>query len=132
MEYEEFNVGLLIEQRMNELGMTKAELARKIGIPNQNVNRLLEKKNMDTARLASIGEALDYDFFAHFKPKPDAADGAASTSIEAQNSAVSVGANSNAINNIGTSEADKEQIKLLRQLLEEKERTIQLLLHRKD
>ena len=35
------NVGLAIEQRINELGITKSEFGRRIGIPNQNGARSL-------------------------------------------------------------------------------------------
>lgn len=41
------NVGLAIEQRINELGITKSEFGRRIGIPNQNVNRVLSKSSID-------------------------------------------------------------------------------------
>jgi len=33
------NIGLAIEQRVNELGISKSELARRLGIAQQNVNK---------------------------------------------------------------------------------------------
>ena len=47
MKVERVNIGLSIEQRLNELGMSKSEFGRKIGIPQQNVNRILEKASID-------------------------------------------------------------------------------------
>lgn len=60
------NVGLAIEQRINELGITKSEFGRRIGIPNQNVNRILSKSSIDSDKLVEICNALDYDFFKLF------------------------------------------------------------------
>lgn len=60
------NVGLAIEQRINELGITKSEFGRRIGIPNQNVNRILTKPSIDSDKLVEVGNALDYDFFKLF------------------------------------------------------------------
>ena len=60
------NVGLSIEQRINELGITKSEFGRRIGIPNQNVNRVLSKSSIDSDKLVEICNALDYDFFKLF------------------------------------------------------------------
>lgn len=60
------NVGLAIEQRINELGITKSEFGRRIGIPNQNVNRILSKPSIDSDKLVEVCDALDYDFFKLF------------------------------------------------------------------
>lgn len=60
------NVGLAIEQRINELGITKSEFGRRIGIPNQNVNRVLSRSSIDSDKLVEICNALDYDFFKLF------------------------------------------------------------------
>lgn len=62
MKIERVNIGLAIEQRLNELGMSKSEFGRKIGIPQQNVNRILEKPNIDTEKLITISETLEYNF----------------------------------------------------------------------
>lgn len=65
------HVGKLIEMRMDELGMTKAEFARRIGTTRQNVNSLLNKPSMDTAYLHRIGKALNYDFFRELAKIPN-------------------------------------------------------------
>jgi DNA-binding XRE family transcriptional regulator len=64
------HVGRLVEIRMDELGMTKAEFARRIGTTRQNVNSLLNKPSMDTAYLHRIGKALNYDFFRELAKMP--------------------------------------------------------------
>lgn len=38
MKFEKVNIGLLIEQKMNELDINKSEMARRSGIANQNIN----------------------------------------------------------------------------------------------
>jgi transcriptional regulator with XRE-family HTH domain len=68
MKYEKVNIGLCIEQRMNELGLNKSELARKLSISNQYINRLFAKESIDTDKLIAISEALDYDFFQLYRP----------------------------------------------------------------
>lgn len=66
VDTKEINIGLIIEQKLNELNISKSELARRIGIPNQNVNRILEKSSIDTDKLIKISKALDYNFFQEF------------------------------------------------------------------
>jgi transcriptional regulator with XRE-family HTH domain len=61
----EVHVGKLIEWRLDETGMTKAEFGRRIDTSRQNVNSLLRKASLDTAYLQKISEALHYDFFKH-------------------------------------------------------------------
>lgn len=57
------NIGPLIARKLNELNISKSDFARKLGIANQNVNRILEKKSIDTGKLVEISEALGYNFF---------------------------------------------------------------------
>ena len=66
MKLERVNIGMNIEQKLNELGISKSEFGRRIGIPQQNVNRILEKPNIDTERLIAISEALEYNFFSDY------------------------------------------------------------------
>lgn len=68
MEYQEVNIGLLIRDKARELGVNKSELAKMIGIQNQNVNRILESENINTDKLIKISEALDFDFFSYYRP----------------------------------------------------------------
>lgn len=47
MSIEKVDIGESIEQKLNELGISKSEFGRKIGIPQQNVNRILSKSSID-------------------------------------------------------------------------------------
>lgn len=47
---------------MSERHVTKAELARRLGIRPQSVDYLLTRKSVDTDTLYNVSKALDYDF----------------------------------------------------------------------
>lgn len=66
MKINKVNIGLIIEQRLNELNMSKAEFGRLIGIPQQNVNRILTRVSIDTDKLIEISEVLQYNFFKEY------------------------------------------------------------------
>ena len=127
MKIEKVNIGLAIEQKLNELGMSKSEFGRKIGIPQQNVNRILEKPNIDTEKLITISEALGYNFFMYYV-------GEHNTSVV--NGALATGDRSVAVNGNNNSHVVaggetallQERIKHLEDLLNEKERLIQVLM----
>lgn len=58
------HIGLAIDKKLQELKMSKTEFGRRIGIPQQNVNRILEKDTIDTGKLVQISEALKFNFFS--------------------------------------------------------------------
>lgn len=64
------HVGAEIEKRRVELGLSKSELGRRIGVPQQHVNRILERETMETNRLVKVSEALDCNFFSLFCSVP--------------------------------------------------------------
>ena len=115
------HVGAAIEKRRVELGISKSELGRRIGVTQQHVNRILERDTMETSRLVKVSEALDYNFFSLFCPVPQ--------QISANLAAVSL--QGNAHNIIGEAElasqlskeqaeveSQKEVIKLLREQID--------------
>lgn len=115
------HVGAEIEKRRVELGISKSELGRRIGVTQQHVNRILDRETMETSRLVKVSEALDYNFFSLFCPVPQ--------QISANLAAVSL--QGNAHNIIGEAElasqlskeqaeveSQKEVIKLLREQIE--------------
>lgn len=63
MKVKDVNIGLMIASRINQLRMTKSAFGRKIGIPQSNVNRILERADINTEKLIQISEVLDYNFF---------------------------------------------------------------------
>lgn len=67
MTYPLIDIGRLIQKKMEEKGMNKAQLAKKMGMQRQNINTLVFAKDSlasDLIRKASL--ALDYNFFADF------------------------------------------------------------------
>jgi transcriptional regulator with XRE-family HTH domain len=85
----EVHVGKLIEWRLDETGMTKAEFGRRINTSRQNVNSLLRKASLDTAYLQKISEALHYDFFKHLSP-PSSSKGGDGTTLQVSTGLASV------------------------------------------
>ena len=121
MKVKKPNIGLLIEQRMNELGITKSELARRCGIANQNINRILTKTDIDTDKLATICEALDCNFFDYYK-----ADSPAISVSGSHNQVVGHGTHGNV--SVAADAVLAERVKSLEALLAEKERLISVLM----
>lgn len=62
----DIHIGRLIEERINEVGMSKAEFGRRINTSRQNVNTLLRKASLDTTVLSQIGKVLNHDFFRYY------------------------------------------------------------------
>lgn len=60
------HIGKLIEKRLKETGMTKAEFARRISKTSQNVYDIFDRETIDTGLLLKISEVLTYDFFQHY------------------------------------------------------------------
>ena len=117
------NIGLAIEQKINDLGLSKSEFGRKIGIPQQNVNRILEKESIDTDKLITISEALGYNFFLEYLE--DDVVGTITTTMSGNgNQWNGHGAHGN-VNGSDTALLE-ERIKHLEDVLAEKERLIKL------
>ena len=68
IDIKNVHIGEAIEKRRNVLGLSKSELGRKIGVPQQHVNRILERETMETKRLIKVSEALGFNFFTLFCP----------------------------------------------------------------
>lgn len=66
MKTNDIHIGELIKNKMDEIGMTSAELGRRIDTSRQNTARLLKLKSLDSEQLFKIGKALNYNFFKHY------------------------------------------------------------------
>ena len=121
IDIKNVHVGEAIDRRRNELGLSKSELGRRIGVPQQHINRILERETMETNRLFKVSEALDFNFFSLFCPVQH--------QISAYLAAVTLDGNAN--NNIGDTEiaaqltkeqavveSQKETIKLLKEQID--------------
>lgn len=64
-------IGEVIKQVMAERQVTKAELARRLGVRPQSVDYLLTRKSIDTDTLYSLSLALDYDFAVLYSIKKE-------------------------------------------------------------
>lgn len=82
---KEVHIGQAIKKRIDELGMTKSEFGRLIGVPQQHINRILERDTMETKKLIKVSQALDFNFFALYCEFP--------TSVNAYLAAVALGGN---------------------------------------
>lgn len=56
------HIGEMITEKLKEVGMTKAELARRLYLSRQVVGTILAKPNMDVERLQQISKVLKYNF----------------------------------------------------------------------
>ena len=124
MNIERVNIGLSIEQKLNELGISKSEFGRKIGVPQQNVNRILDKTSIDTDKLATISEALGYNFFKEYTD--DLSDTSMEVSLAGNNNQVNGNGAHNNINGDVSAAIWEERVKSLEALLAEKERLIKV------
>ena len=57
------HIGELIEARVQKMGMTSAEFARRISTSRQNARLIYNRHALQTDRLVKIGKVLNYDFF---------------------------------------------------------------------
>lgn len=112
------HIGEAIAKRLQELRMTKANFAHQIGLPQQNVNRILKNHDINTEKLVVICDVLHFNFFKLYGDEPGAINAIASeSSIAAVNSEVH--------------SSDCEKVKYLERILQEKERLIQYLMAQK-
>ena len=125
MKLNKVDIGSEIEARINQLGLSKSEFGRKIGIPQQNVNRILEKPSIDTDKLLQICSVLDYNFFALYH------DATQHMTVQAINhSAASLSGDAMVLNNgLTTKDTDlaAENAELKRKLIEAQEKIIKLM-----
>lgn len=69
MKINNVNLGEIIRQRVEELGLSQAEFAKNIGLQRQNIKKtVFEKHGIDTDLLCVISEVLECNFFDYFKP----------------------------------------------------------------
>lgn len=64
IELKEVHIGKAIKERIEKIGITKTEFGRLIGVPQQHINRILERDTMETKKLVKVCRALNYNFFA--------------------------------------------------------------------
>lgn len=61
------HIGKLIKQRLEEIGINKSELARRINTTPQNIYGIFKRTSIDTDLLRQISHVLEFDFFQYFE-----------------------------------------------------------------
>lgn len=70
MEIIRVNIGEVIRQKVEEIGLSKAEFAKRLNIQRQNIEKtVFQKHSIDTDLLCNICELLDCNLFNYFIPK---------------------------------------------------------------
>jgi transcriptional regulator with XRE-family HTH domain len=64
----ENNIGAVIKMRVATIGMSKAELARRLNMSPANVHKIFKRRSVDAMLLRELSNVLDYNFFQHFEP----------------------------------------------------------------
>lgn len=62
------HIGKAIDEQREKLKLSKSEFGRRIGVPQQHVNRILERDTMETKRLVKVCQELKFNFFSLFCP----------------------------------------------------------------
>lgn len=71
IKLNKIHIGKEIKKRLDEKKMSKSEFARRIGMPQQHVNRIFERDTIETKRLEAVCDALDFNFFSLFCDNPN-------------------------------------------------------------
>lgn len=124
MKARDIHIGNEISSVMNHRGLKQAELARRVGMPPQNILRYLRNASVHTSKLVDFCNVLDYDFFNLYRVVEDVTpvvDGNVTGNVAAVN-------NGSQIYLAGGDLSTITDVNTLHKLLAEKERLIQVLL----
>ena len=61
-KFKDIYLGKIIQQKVDERGISYAEFARKIHCARTSLYHIFNSKNIDVERLLLISEVLDFDF----------------------------------------------------------------------
>ena len=71
MSIKYIHIGNLIREKLKEMHLKPADLARKISYSLPGTTRFLKHESMQTKVLRKICMALEYDFFRHYSEIPN-------------------------------------------------------------
>lgn len=60
--FKDVYIGRIIQQKVDERGMSYAEFARRINCARTSIYHIFDSKNIDVERLLLISDILQYDF----------------------------------------------------------------------
>lgn len=132
MTQKKVHIGLAIDEKLQELKMSKTEFGRRIGIPQQNVNRILERDTIDTGKLVQISEALKFNFFILYCEDDKKMRIAGRDYVE-KGKLIHNGTEINApLSGVAEADLEKENSELKRQLIEAQAKIISLIEQREN
>ena len=108
------------------MNVSKSEFGRLIGIPQQNVNRILERQSIDTEKLIKICSALKFNFFSLYFDE-DRIEEIGKMTISAVDHSQAVGRDLHIGTSARESELEKENQELRQQLIEAESKIIKLM-----
>ena len=111
-------IGQIIKDLASQQNITLADLAKRLGKTKQAVYDIVEKEDVSTAIVRQCSRIFNVPASYFFEEQPGGHAIASGNSVAAVNSDVKV----------GNSFSLQEKIEYLERLLEEKERTIQILM----
>ncbi len=114
-------IGLIIKELAGRQNISLADLAKRLGKTKQAVYDIVEKEDVSTAIVRQCSKIFNVPASYFFEEPGTGSAIAHGNSVAAINSDVSV----------GNSLSQQEKIDYLERLLEEKERTIQILMERR-
>ena len=69
MELKQVDIGTEIKRKFEKSKMTQKEFGKLLGIPQQNVSRIFNKKSIETSKLIKISNVLGFNFFTLYSPE---------------------------------------------------------------
>ena len=119
MELKSVNIGEEIKKIFDKSKMTQKEFGKLLGMQQQNVSRIFNKKSIETSKLIKISNALGFNFFTLYQGD----DNNEQITVEAFDHSVAA---ANSTVSIGDYNELSSKVKYLEELLAEKERVIKL------
>lgn len=126
MKIRSVNIGEEILSRLNQMNLSKSEFGRLIGIPQQNVNRILDRKSIDTEKLIKISSVLKFNFFSLYFDE-DRIEEIGKMTISATDHSQAAGRDLHVATSARESELERENSDLRQQLIEAQSKIIRLM-----
>ena len=120
--------GERVKEILFKCKVSQSEIARQLGMSHQSFNQMLSASDIKSSLLERIAKVLKVPVSFLYGEK----DGDVNSSVASGSGSVAVTGNNNVAGNvtIGDTALLQERVKMLEKLLEEKERTIKILMER--
>lgn len=115
--------GQELRVKLMEFGKSQKDIADSLGVTAQSLSSVLSAKDVRSGTIEKIAQVLNIPVSSLYGEKDSGA-------VASGNGSVAVAGNNNDVGNVTIGDASvlQERVKLLERLLEEKERTIQILM----